>query len=108
MEEYTEEQYTRKEELLNLIEECIDEGMGLTLLVENDDMPLPETIYNPEGNLKYKADYIDSAYNDELKLKSNNSIKISDFYEHREELYVEDYELLEELLWDENEWDVSE
>jgi hypothetical protein len=71
---------SKKQQLLRYIDSAIEHGEieGITLTIENPDMNLPEEIYNPIENAKYKRDYIEKAYDDELCLKANPKIKITD------------------------------
>lgn len=70
---------TKREELLVLLGECIENKVGITLGIVNEDYPKAEEIWNPHENLKYKAEYIFNAYTEDLVLKSSDKIKI-DFY----------------------------
>jgi len=51
---------------------------GVMVYVSVPDLPLPEIIYNPHGNLYSKIQYYDKAYDDEMKLKANEDIFIID------------------------------
>jgi hypothetical protein len=50
----------------------------LVLKIEGN-CELPEIIVNPTQNIKQKVEYIEKAYNEDLTLKANTNIKITDF-----------------------------
>lgn len=70
---------SRKQCLLDYMSALLQEDMYLTLVIHNPEMPRAEKILNPSQNLEFKMSYIERAYNDDLELISNPSIKIVDW-----------------------------
>lgn len=68
---------TDKQKFLNFIQESCDQGYEyFTVLISTVGADGLELIINPSCNLKFKLDYYDRAYDDNLVLKSFNGIKI--------------------------------
>lgn len=70
---------SRKQCLLDYMMSAIEDGMYLTLVIYNPEMPRTEKIVNPAQNLGFKMAYIERAYNDDLELINNPAIKIVDW-----------------------------
>lgn len=70
---------TFKQHLLKEINEAIEEGKGIEVLISNPNTPRTETIINPVENLPYKLEYYAKAYDDELQHNHDKSVKIVAF-----------------------------
>lgn len=72
-----------KDELLELMDDFMLNGWDIPhfcVEVFNDEIDDYEYIVNPASSLSYKREYYDKAYDDDLRLKSNNNIHIKDAY----------------------------
>lgn len=68
-----------KKEFLSILSEYKEMGYEyFAVMVESPDSPKPEFIANKMVNLDFKLEYYDRAYDDEMKLKSFDKIKITD------------------------------
>lgn len=73
----------KKHELLELMDDFMLNGWDIPYFcveVFNDEIDDYEYIVNPLSSLSYKRKYYDKAYDDDLRLKANNSIHIEDGY----------------------------
>lgn len=70
---------TKKDLLFKNMKCCIKNRLYSALLVRNLKCTKCEVIINDWENLKYKMEYIDSSYDDNLVLKSCQDIEIIDF-----------------------------
>lgn len=69
---------TKKEIFLRYFKERNkDENKVMFVTIRHKDLVSDELIINLESNIDKKIAYYENAYNDNLELKSNNSIKIS-------------------------------
>lgn len=65
---------TQKESLLNLLRKV--EATEITLYIKNPEMKMNERITFSAPDFQYKADYIERAYDDDLRLIHNRTIQI--------------------------------
>ena len=65
---------TRKEIFNDVFSTALAQKQGIKVEIASPDMPLNEIIVNPPENVKYKIEYYNAAYDDEMKLKHNPNI----------------------------------
>ena len=65
-----------KKEFINKLDEAIEKGQGIEVDITLPGLSEPETIFNPKENVKYKKDYYNKAYNDDLVNNNCKDIKI--------------------------------
>lgn len=67
------------QQLENTLTSAIDNERctGVKVEILMPDLPEPELIENPKANLPNKLEYYKKAYDEELKLKSFNQIRIN-------------------------------
>jgi len=67
---------TRKQMFNIVFNKALEKGTGLLVKIEAPNMPDYEIIINPPKNVPTKIEYYNEAYDDEMKLKANNKIKM--------------------------------
>lgn len=67
---------TRKQMFNIIFNKVLEKGTGLLVKNEAPNMPDCEIIINPPKNVPTKIKYYNEAYDDEMKLKANNKIKM--------------------------------
>ncbi len=67
---------SKKEELINFIDDTIEICDEVILIIVNDEMQLPETIKFNWIDAEYKKDYIEQTYDEDLIHNHARHIKI--------------------------------
>lgn len=66
-----------KKDLLDFMQLAKQQNRGILIGIIAKDMPAMEMIGNPVENIDYKYAYYDKAYDENLKLKANEDIRIA-------------------------------
>lgn len=68
-----------KEKLIQVCKEALKKEVGIYVMIQAPDCEKEEIIINPSCNVEFKMNYYKNAYDDELKLKSFDKIRIVGF-----------------------------
>lgn len=68
------------EELKATCEIALSHKKGITVLIKLPGMEAPEEIYNPPSNVRAKLSYYTKSYRSDLRMKTNEAIRIVGCY----------------------------
>lgn len=67
----------KRDEFLKVVDKAIEEKQGIAVFISMPWLNKPEVILNPQENLEEKRTYYLDAYDENMRLKSNENIKIT-------------------------------